>query len=111
MGAGAGSAAAFTFVSKTIYGLPTGSGVHNAPASWAWLRKYKKVNREAFHTADVASNLIVQLLGADFVLYGPIENADRAFPVVAMGDTFAAESAYLEFGIEPGTNHPFKKLL
>ncbi|MGY5860316.1 MAG: tetrahydromethanopterin S-methyltransferase subunit H [Candidatus Thorarchaeota archaeon] len=111
MGAGAGSAAAFTFVSKTVYGYPTGSGVHNAPASWAWLRKYKKINREAFQTADIASNLIVQLMGADFVLYGPIENADRAFPVVAMGDAFTAESAYLEFGIEPGPDHPFKKLL
>ena len=111
MGAGAGSAAAFTFVSKTLYGYPTGSGVHNAPASWSWLRKYKKVNREVYYTADIASNLIVQLMGADFVLYGPIENAERAFPVVAMGDTFTAESAYLEFGIEPGPEHPFKKLL
>jgi len=111
MGAGAGSAAAFTFVSKTLYGLPTGSGVHNAPASWAWLRKYKKINREAYKTADIASNLIAQILGADFVMYGPIENADRAFPVVAMGDAFSAESAYLEFGIEPGNDHPFKKLL
>ncbi|TFG96945.1 tetrahydromethanopterin S-methyltransferase subunit H [Candidatus Thorarchaeota archaeon] len=111
MGAGAGSAASFTFVAKTIYGLPTGSGVHNAPASWAWLRKYKKINREAFYTADIASNLIVQLMGADFVMYGPIENAERAFPVVAMGDVFTAESAYLEFGIEPGPDHPFRKLL
>lgn len=111
MGAGAGSAASFTFVSKTIYGLPTGSGVHNAPASWPWLRKYKKINRETFTTADIASNLIVQMMGADFVLYGPIENAERVFPVVAMGDTFSAESAYLEFGIEPGSDHPFKKLL
>jgi len=111
MGAGAGSAASFTFVSKTLYGLPTGSGVHNAPASWPWLRKYKKVNRESFTTADIASNLIVQMMGADFVLYGPIENAERVFPVVAMGDTFSAESAYLEFGIEPSSDHPFKKLL
>ncbi len=111
MGAGAGSAASFTFVSKTVYGLPTGSGVHNAPASWPWLRKYKKINRESFITADIASNLIVQMMGADFVLYGPIENSERVFPVIAMGDTFSAESAYLEFGIEPGTNHPFKKLL
>ena len=111
MGAGAGSAAAFTFVSKTLYGIPTGSGVHNAPASWPWLRKYKKINRDVFQTADIASNLIVQLMGADFVLYGPIENAERAFPVVAMGDTFTAESAYLEFGIEPGPDHPFRKLL
>ncbi|MFW9808123.1 MAG: tetrahydromethanopterin S-methyltransferase subunit H [Candidatus Thorarchaeota archaeon] len=111
MGAGAGSAAAFTFVSKTVYGYPTGSGVHNAPSSWSWLRKHKKVNPEGFRTADVASNLIVQMMGADFVLYGPIENAERVFPVVAMCDVFAAESSNLEFGLEPPTEHPFKKLL
>ncbi|MFW9982273.1 MAG: tetrahydromethanopterin S-methyltransferase subunit H, partial [Candidatus Thorarchaeota archaeon] len=111
MGAGAGSAAAFTFVSKTIYGYPTGSGVHNAPSSWSWLRKHKKVNPEGFRTADVASNLIVQMMGADFVLYGPIENADRVFPVIAMADVFAAETSNLEFGLEPPADHPFKKLL
>ena len=111
MGAGAGSAAAFTFVSKTVYGLPTGSGVHNAPSSWTWLKKHKKTDREAYFTADAASNVIVQMMGADFLLYGPIENANRVFPVAALADIFAAESGYLEFGIEPGDNHPFKKLL
>ncbi len=111
MGAGAGSAAAFTFVSKTVYGQPTGSGVHNAPSSWTWLRKLKKSNRESFLSADVASNLIVQMMGADFVLYGPIENADRVFPVIAMGDVFAAEALDLEFGVTPGDDHPYRKLL
>jgi len=111
IGAGAGSAAAFTFVSKSVYGQPTGSGVHNAPSSWPWLRKYKKVNRESFLTADAASNLIVQMMGADFVLYGPIENAERVFPVIAMGDVFTAESLDLEFGVSAPDNHPYKKLL
>ena len=111
IGAGAGSAALFTFVSKTVYGLPTGSGVHNAPSSWSWLRKHKKTNPEGYRTADVASNLIVQMMGADFVLYGPIGNAERVFPVVAMGDVFAAESYSLEFGVEPSEDHPFKKLV
>ncbi len=111
MGAGAGTSASFILISKTIYGHPTGSGVHNAPASWTWLRKLKKSNREAYVTCDIASNLIVQTMGADFILYGPISNASRVFPVVAMGDIFAAESAKTEFGIEPLEGHPFKKLL
>ena len=111
VGAGAGSAAAFTFVSKTVYGLPTGSGVHNAPSSWPWLRKYKKVSREGFLTTDAASNLITQMMGADYVLYGPIENSERVFPVVAMGDVFAAESLDLEFGVDPPDDHPYRKLL
>jgi tetrahydromethanopterin S-methyltransferase subunit H len=50
-------------------------------------------------------------MGANFILYGPITNADRVFPVVAMADTFAAESMHDEFGVEPAENHPFRKLL
>jgi len=111
MGAGAGPSASFTFVAKTLYGQPTGSGVHNAPSSWSWLRKYKKTNPEAYHACDVASALIVQMMGANFVLYGPISNASTVFPVVAMADIFAAESASTEFGVEPSENHPFRKLL
>ena len=111
LGAGAGSAAAFTFVSKTIYGLPTGCGIHNAVSSWTWIKKLKKINSEVYRAADVASNLIVQTLGADYLLYGPIENAELVFPLVAMGNAFTAESAYLEFGIEPSAEHPFKKIV
>jgi tetrahydromethanopterin S-methyltransferase subunit H len=102
MGAGAGSAAAFTFVSKTVYGLPTGSG---------GLRNRKKANKEAYRVCDAASNLIVQMMGADFLLYGPIGSAERVFPAVAMADIFAAEAASLEFGTEPSADHPFKRLL
>ncbi len=111
MGAGAGSAAAFTFVSKTVYGLPTGSGAHNAPSSWTWLQKRKKANKEAYRVCDAASSLIVQMMGADFILYGPIGSAERVFPAVAMADIFAAEAANLEFGTEPSVDHPFKRLL
>jgi tetrahydromethanopterin S-methyltransferase subunit H len=111
MGAGAGSAVAFTFVAKTMYGQPTGCGIHNAPSSWPWLRKLKKTNRAAFVSADIASNAIVQTMGADFVLYGPIENASLVFPVVAMTDVLAAESSNMEFGVQPGDDHPYSRLL
>ena len=48
LGAGAGSSVAFTFVAKTLYGFPAGSGIHNLPSSWPWLKKFKKVNKEAY---------------------------------------------------------------
>ena len=111
MGAGAGAAVSFTFVSKTLYGHPTGSGIHNAASSCTWLKQYGKENREAYRICDIASNLVVQSLGADFLLYGPIGNADRVFPVVAMADIFSAESAKMEMGLEPQANHPYRKLL
>jgi len=111
MGAGAGTAVSFIFVSKTLYGHPTGSGIHNAASSWTWLKKYRKENRDAYRICDIASNLVVQSLGADFILYGPIGNADRVFPAVAMADIFLAESAKMEMGLEPPDNHPYRKLL
>jgi tetrahydromethanopterin S-methyltransferase subunit H len=111
MGAGAGSAAAFTFVSKSVYGYPTGLGIHNAPSSWTWLRKLKKTNRDAFEMCDIGSNVVAQMLGADFILYGPIKNANRVFPLIAMTDILAAEAASIEFGIDTSDSHPFKKLL
>ena len=111
MGAGAGPAAAFTLVAKTLYGHPVGSGIHNAPSSWAWLRKHKKQNAEAFRFCDISSNLIIQMMGADFILYGPIKNAELVFPVVAMADVFSAETASIEFGVDSVEQHPFKKLL
>lgn len=111
MGAGAGSSVAFTFVSKTEYGLPTGSGIHNAPSSWPWLNELRKTNKDAFKACDYGSNLTIQMLGADFVLYGPIKNANTVFPLVAMTDVFIAEHANLEFGVEFSDSHPIKKLL
>lgn len=111
MGAGAGSAAAFTFVSKSVYGHPTGLGIHNAPSSWTWLRNYRKSNRDAFVMCDIGSNVVAQMMGADYILYGPIKNANLVFPLIAMTDMLAAESASIEFGIETSANHPYKKLL
>jgi len=111
LGAGAGSSVAFTFVAKTLYGFPVGSGIHNLPSSWPWLKKFKKVNKEAYRVCDVASNPIAQMLGANFLLYGPIKSAERVFPVVAMADVITAESMKLEFGVEPSDTHPYRKLL
>ncbi|MHA1577939.1 MAG: tetrahydromethanopterin S-methyltransferase subunit H [Candidatus Thorarchaeota archaeon] len=110
-GAGAGSSIAFTFVSKTLYGFPTGSGIHNAPSSWPWLKKFKKVNKAAYKMCDVASNPIAQMLGANFLLYGPIKSAEQVFPVAAMADVITAESMKSEFGVEPSETHPYRKLL
>lgn len=111
IGSGAGSAIAFTFVSKTLYGIPTGSGIHNAPSSWPWLKKFKEVCKEAYKVCDVASNPIAQMLGADYLMYGPIKSAERVFPTAAMADVLSAESMKLEFGVEPSDTHPYRKLL
>jgi tetrahydromethanopterin S-methyltransferase subunit H len=44
-------------------------------------------------------------IGADFVLYGPVEDAKYIFPAVAMVDT-ALSQLIMERGGEPVENHP-----
>jgi len=110
LGQGAGVAVRTSFAVKSKWGYPVGSGIHNVPSAWDWLREYKKDHREAWPVCDVGSNLIQQMAGGDFVLYGPIENAKMAFPACAMADIFISEAAK-DIGTEPVEDHPFFKLL
>lgn len=114
IGAGAGQAVLATYILKSKFGLPVGSGIHNAVSAWLWLKKAKKTfptGKEMAKVCDISSNVIQILTGGDFVLYGPIENADRAFPVCAMSDLFVAEATSSELQITPSENHPLKKLI
>ncbi|MBE2900241.1 tetrahydromethanopterin S-methyltransferase subunit H [Methanothermobacter thermautotrophicus] len=110
LGQGAGVAVRTSFAVKSKWGYPVGSGIHNVPSAWDWLREYKKDHKEAWPVCDVGSNLIQQMAGGDFVLYGPIENAKMAFPACAMADIFISEAAK-DIGTEPVEEHPFFKLL
>lgn len=117
LGQGAGPALRTSYAVKSKWGLPVGSGIHNVPSAWDWLRGYKKPvdkggqgHAEAWPVCDVGSNLIQQSVGGDFVLFGPIENATMAFPACGMADIFMAEAAK-DLGTEPVEEHPINKLL
>jgi tetrahydromethanopterin S-methyltransferase subunit H len=117
LGQGAGPAVRTSFMQKSKWGYPSGAGIHNVPSAWDWMRNYKKAedkggmgHPEAWPVADVGSNLIMQMAGGDFVLIGPIENCEMAFPACAMCDIFLAEAAK-DIGTEPIEEHPFFKLL
>jgi tetrahydromethanopterin S-methyltransferase subunit H len=123
IGAGAGSTCACGLVFKSKYGIPVGLGIHNAPSAWTWLKKYRKENAkrieagvwegpgaEVFKICDVASNVIPALLGNDFVLYGPIENAPMVFPLIGMIDMILAEAAQVEHELKTAEEHPYFKM-
>ncbi|MEM0353844.1 MAG: tetrahydromethanopterin S-methyltransferase subunit H [Archaeoglobaceae archaeon] len=65
---------------KKIYGFPCGSGAHNAIASWKGLRNL--LGKESEKSALVIANTMQIILGLDFALYGPIEDAKLIFPAV-----------------------------
>jgi tetrahydromethanopterin S-methyltransferase subunit H len=117
LGQGAGPACRTSFAVKSKWGLPVGSGIHNVPSAWDWLRTYKKPvekgglgHAEAWPVCDVGSNIVQQMAGGDFVLFGPIENSRMAFPACAMADIFIAEAAK-DIGTEAVETHPIFKLL
>ncbi len=119
LGNGAGPAVRASFAVKAKLGMPVGSGIHNIPSAWDWLREFRKGLREAGHrelskelkaVCDVGATLMQVLAAGDFVLYGPIDDAQVVYPATAMVDATIAE-AVKELGISPVDDHPINKLL
>ncbi len=108
IGSNSGVVLRLTLAVKGKYGLPTGSGIHNIPLSWQWLRERKKDDPVIYRVCDISTVALQQIVGGDFVLYGPIENAKYAFACAAMTDILIAEGA-IEF-IKPSSSHPINKL-
>lgn len=66
---------------KKKYGLPCGCGAHNA------ISTQRKVFKDKFgivglKSCELATNISTIVMGADFILYGPIEAASEVFPAV-----------------------------
>ncbi len=93
LGAGSGATYRAVIAVKAQFGLPVGAGFHNGASAWDWMKKWKKQHKEAFAPVDIGSNLVAGIVGADYYLYGPIENAPMIFPAAAMVDIMKAESA------------------
>jgi tetrahydromethanopterin S-methyltransferase subunit H len=107
LGSGAGSVLRFSVVAKARLGLPVGSGIHNAISSWQYLRKKKTTIRKC---CDAAAGSLQILAAGDFLLFGPIENADFIFPVAALSDVLVAEAA-ADLDVSQGAGHPLHRLV
>ena len=88
---------------KDRYGYPSGCGAHNSISSWRRLRE--KYKRGAVTSAVAVANALPTALGADFVIYGPIEIAGDVFPAVALVDA-AYSQLQIEKRVRPGRDHP-----
>ena len=104
LGEGAASAVRALCLVKSKYGLPSGCGIHNAVLAWRKLAGDDKL------FADAASNAMVRLLGADFILYGPIERARKVFSTVSFAECLLGEMSE-DVGFNVGVDHPYSVLL
>ena len=98
-----GQACSAMFDIKNEFGLPVGGGVHNAVAVWKGLKTKMGEQAEKPCVAAVAAASVA--MGADFILFGPIEDAPFVFPAVAMVDT-ALSQLVMERGGELVEGHP-----
>ena len=98
-----GQAYSAMFDVKNELGLPAGGGVHNAVAMWRGL--VPKMGEMAEKPCVASAAAAAVAVGADFILYGPIEDAAYVFPAVAMVDTALSQVA-MERGARPDKDHP-----
>jgi len=70
---------------KRELGLPCGCGAHNAISTWLGLKK--RMGAQAVKPCTATVNVTPAVLGADFILYGPIEDCEYIFPSVYAIDT------------------------
>jgi len=88
---------------KSKFGYPAGCGAHNAIGSWRALKKKKDKMLTAVCSSIV--NGLPIAIGADFVLYGPINTAEYTFPAISLIDASYGQ-VLMEEGRRPGPNHP-----
>jgi tetrahydromethanopterin S-methyltransferase subunit H len=93
-------------VLKNKFGLPVGCAIHNTVESWLWMRDYRKVHGNTFKICDMGANVLPMAFGADFLVYGPMDNARYIFPLTGMIDKMISEGAEDYFGVAPPEGHP-----
>ncbi len=101
-----GTSARTIYMVKRELGLPSGCAPSNAIYAWKTL---KKLGPHARSTCIAAAHAFLPVVGADFLLYGPIRYAEMVFPACAMMDAFIGYDARWR-GIRPEANHPLYKI-
>lgn len=96
------------FLVKKELGLPVGGSPGNATTVW---KKPKHWDVPTHQACKTAAQVVPLTVGADFLLYGPIELAPHLFPACATVDAMMATVARAEFGLQTvSKDHPLSKL-
>lgn len=92
---------------KNRYGYPCGCApTHTHHHRWKSRKRYNKLGQRA---ALVSTATSLQILGADFVMYGSIKQTE-VIPAMGMIDAIIAYTA-MQYGIKPkNKNHPLYKM-
>lgn len=88
---------------KDRYGYPAGCGAHNAAGSWKELKRVED-QRIGVSCSAIVDGLPVAL-GADYVIYGPLNQAGHLFPAISVIDTSLGQ-VLMEDGVTLTPDHP-----
>jgi tetrahydromethanopterin S-methyltransferase subunit H len=93
---------------KEKFGFPTGLGTGNVVTTMGWVKAH--VAKEYRKGCVTATNAIMQVQGANWLMFGPAEQAEYVFPAVAVVDTYIA-SAAADLDTRPlSEDHPIFKM-
>lgn len=92
---------------KEEFGLPAGAGSHNALSTWT---KKNDFGPNVKIISNVLINSLPQAVGADFILYGPIERANDIFPTMALNDVILNYTASRIDRIKVDRTGPISKI-
>jgi len=91
-------------VMKEKYGHPVGLGSGNVVTTMGWVKA--NIAKEFRKGCVTATNSIMQTVGANYLMFGPAEQAEWVFPAVAVTDVYIA-SAAADLGTRPlDETHP-----
>ena len=111
-GIGVGAGLRSIYLIKEQYGDrgAVGTGIGNVSDTLGWVKG--NFSKDIKKAVDAAQNAILPMIGADWIMFGPIEFAEFVFPAVAVIDTYIL-TATAELGTRPAVEgmHPLYKLV
>ena len=111
-GIGVGAGLRSIYLIKEQYGDrgAVGTGIGNVSDTLGWAKAH--LTKDIRKAVDAAQNAILPMIGADWIMFGPIEFAEFVFPSVAIIDTYIL-TATAELGTKPAIEgmHPLFKLV
>jgi tetrahydromethanopterin S-methyltransferase subunit H len=103
-----GPAAKAVYFVKERFGLPAGCGPHNAVQMW---RRGGHLDVSQVDSANAVAHVAPIMMGANFLLYGPLSRAPRIYLPCALADAYVAYAMRQQYRINPLTKeHPLFKI-
>jgi tetrahydromethanopterin S-methyltransferase subunit H len=92
---------------KDRYGLPCGCSPHNEVIQWEMGDPLSENSRPL---RQAVANSVIEILGADFNLYGTIHSAPEMYEVVSTADAYVGYAAQMGEGRRTSKDHPLYKI-